>query len=96
MVAFIWIGLTFAEIEYTTPVKLLCYSICVYGGGDRKGQIDTVTKGVDIVIATPGRLNDLQMNNFINLKSITYLASIWYAMSNASSGKWLTQFEFKL
>ncbi|NXE63492.1 DDX43 helicase, partial [Calcarius ornatus] len=49
-------------------------SICVYGGGDRKGQIDMVTKGVDIVIATPGRLNDLQMNNFINLKSITYLA----------------------
>ncbi|NWH58026.1 DDX43 helicase, partial [Geococcyx californianus] len=49
-------------------------SICIYGGGDRKGQIDVVTKGVDIVIATPGRLNDLQMNDFINLKSITYLA----------------------
>ncbi|KAM6407347.1 putative ATP-dependent RNA helicase DDX43 [Pluvialis apricaria] len=48
-------------------------SICIYGGGDRKGQIDVVTKGVDIVIATPGRLHDLQMNNFINLKSITYL-----------------------
>ncbi|XP_075779886.1 putative ATP-dependent RNA helicase DDX43 isoform X2 [Pelodiscus sinensis] len=48
-------------------------SICIYGGGDRKGQINVVTKGVDIVIATPGRLNDLQMNNFINLKSITYL-----------------------
>ncbi|NXE25358.1 DDX43 helicase, partial [Ardeotis kori] len=50
-------------------------SICIYGGGDRKGQIDVVTKGVDVVIATPGRLNDLQMNNFINLKSITYLAN---------------------
>ncbi|NWI86499.1 DDX43 helicase, partial [Pitta sordida] len=50
-------------------------SICIYGGGDRKGQIDVVTKGVDIVIATPGRLNDLQMNNFINLRSITYLAN---------------------
>lgn len=50
-------------------------SICIYGGGDRKGQINMVTKGVDIVIATPGRLNDLQKNNFINLKSITYLAS---------------------
>ncbi|KFP57732.1 putative ATP-dependent RNA helicase DDX43, partial [Cariama cristata] len=50
-------------------------SICIYGGGCRKGQIDVVTKGVDIVIATPGRLNDLQMNNFINLKSITYLVS---------------------
>ncbi|KYO28065.1 putative ATP-dependent RNA helicase DDX43 isoform B [Alligator mississippiensis] len=48
-------------------------SICIYGGGDRKGQINMVTKGVDIVIATPGRLNDLQKNNFINLKSITYL-----------------------
>ncbi|NXA40225.1 DDX43 helicase, partial [Eudromia elegans] len=50
-------------------------SICIYGGGDRKGQINLVTKGVDVVIATPGRLNDLQMNNFINLKSITYLAN---------------------
>uniref|UniRef100_A0A8D0CB35 RNA helicase n=1 Tax=Salvator merianae TaxID=96440 RepID=A0A8D0CB35_SALMN len=48
-------------------------SICIYGGGDRKGQISMVTKGVDIIIATPGRLNDLQMNNFINLRSITYL-----------------------
>ncbi|XP_010001808.1 PREDICTED: probable ATP-dependent RNA helicase DDX43 [Chaetura pelagica] len=48
-------------------------SMCIYGGGDRKGQIDVVSKGVDIVIATPGRLNDLQMNNLVNLKSITYL-----------------------
>ncbi|NWU94980.1 DDX43 helicase, partial [Upupa epops] len=50
-------------------------SICIYGGGDRKGQINVVTRGVDVVIATPGRLNDLQMNNFIDLKSITYLAN---------------------
>ncbi|NXI60821.1 DDX43 helicase, partial [Chloroceryle aenea] len=50
-------------------------STCIYGGGDRKGQIDVVTKGVDIVIATPGRLNDLQMNHIINLKTITYLAN---------------------
>lgn len=28
---------------------------------------------MDIVIATPGRLNDLQMNELINLRSITYL-----------------------
>ncbi|XP_063772881.1 probable ATP-dependent RNA helicase DDX43 isoform X2 [Pseudophryne corroboree] len=48
-------------------------SICIYGGGDRKKQINVVSKGVDIVIATPGRLNDLQMNNIITLKSITYL-----------------------
>ncbi|CAD7678034.1 unnamed protein product [Nyctereutes procyonoides] len=48
-------------------------SVCIYGGGDRNGQIQDLKKGVDIIIATPGRLNDLQMNNFVNLKSITYL-----------------------
>ncbi|XP_037542963.1 probable ATP-dependent RNA helicase DDX43 [Nematolebias whitei] len=48
-------------------------SICIYGGGDRRGQINVVQSGVDIVIATPGRLNDLQMNELINLHSITYV-----------------------
>ncbi|KAM7136455.1 putative ATP-dependent RNA helicase DDX43 [Molossus nigricans] len=48
-------------------------NVCIYGGGDRNGQIQDLTKCVDIIIATPGRLNDLQMNNFVNLKSITYL-----------------------
>ncbi|KAI7805317.1 probable ATP-dependent RNA helicase DDX43 [Triplophysa rosa] len=48
-------------------------TICIYGGGDRRAQINKVRSGVDIVIATPGRLNDLQMNDLINLRSITYL-----------------------
>ncbi|XP_011219786.1 probable ATP-dependent RNA helicase DDX43 [Ailuropoda melanoleuca] len=48
-------------------------SVCIYGGGDRNGQIQDLKKGVDIIIATPGRLNDLQMNNFVNLRSVTYL-----------------------
>ncbi|KAM8859338.1 putative ATP-dependent RNA helicase DDX43 isoform 2-T2 [Spinachia spinachia] len=48
-------------------------SVCIYGGGDRRAQIGLVKAGVDIVIATPGRLNDLQMNELINLQSITYL-----------------------
>lgn len=52
-------------------------SICVYGGGDRRGQINLVKSGVDIVIATPGRLNDLQMNDLINLRSVTYLVSFY-------------------
>lgn len=55
--------------------SLRYFSICIYGGGDRKAQIKVVTSGVDIVIATPGRLNDLQMNELINLRSITYLVS---------------------
>ncbi|XP_008054486.1 probable ATP-dependent RNA helicase DDX43 [Carlito syrichta] len=48
-------------------------SVCVYGGGDRDKQIEDLRKGVDVIIATPGRLNDLQMNHCVNLKSITYL-----------------------
>ncbi|XP_047274939.1 putative ATP-dependent RNA helicase DDX43 isoform X3 [Homo sapiens] len=48
-------------------------SVCVYGGGNRDEQIEELKKGVDIIIATPGRLNDLQMSNFVNLKNITYL-----------------------
>ena len=28
----------------------LYYSICVYGGGDRRHQIDNITSGVEIVI----------------------------------------------
>ncbi|XP_064453838.1 probable ATP-dependent RNA helicase DDX43 isoform X7 [Mirounga angustirostris] len=51
-------------------------SVCIYGGGDRNGQIQDLKKGVDIIIATPGRLNDLQMNNFVNLRNVTYLCNM--------------------
>ena len=47
--------------------------MCVYGGGNRKAQIDTVTKGVQIVIATPGRLNDLVQANVLDVSAVTYL-----------------------
>ncbi|CAK9807040.1 Probable ATP-dependent RNA helicase DDX43 [Anthophora plagiata] len=48
-------------------------AVCVYGGGSRKEQVNVITKGVEIVIATPGRLNDLVEANVLNLTSITYL-----------------------
>jgi len=47
--------------------------VCVYGGGNRREQINVVAKGVEIVVATPGRLNDLISNNIIDVKSVTYL-----------------------
>jgi len=31
----------------------------VYGGGNRREQVNVVAEGVEIIIATPGRLNDL-------------------------------------
>ncbi|KAJ8709237.1 hypothetical protein PYW07_009063 [Mythimna separata] len=48
-------------------------SVCVYGGGDRKEQIKVVAKGVDIVIATPGRLNDLVMARHLNVINFSYI-----------------------
>ncbi|KAH7979107.1 hypothetical protein HPB49_008227 [Dermacentor silvarum] len=47
--------------------------VCVYGGGSRREQIQTVNLGVEIVIATPGRLNDLVMNKIIDLNFVTFL-----------------------
>ena len=46
---------------------------CVYGGGNRREQINTVEKGVEIIVATPGRLNDLINIGVIDVKSVTYL-----------------------
>ena len=48
-------------------------SVCVYGGGSRKDQCKVITDGVEIIIATPGRLNDLVESGFIAVESITYL-----------------------
>ncbi|KAH0567041.1 probable ATP-dependent RNA helicase DDX43 isoform X2 [Cotesia glomerata] len=46
---------------------------CLYGGGSRKEQVLSVEKGVNIVIATPGRLNDLVMAGTLNVSEISYL-----------------------
>ena len=56
-------------------MHILFFSVCVYGGACRKSQVDICSKGVDIVIATPGRFNDLVCDQVISLKSITYLVS---------------------
>lgn len=47
--------------------------VCIYGGGSRREQIQSVNLGVEIIIATPGRLNDLVMNNIIDLNFVTFL-----------------------
>lgn len=48
-------------------------SVCLYGGGDRKSQIREVTAGVDIVIATPGRLNDLVVGRHLQIINFSYI-----------------------
>jgi len=45
----------------------------VFGGASIEPQIDVLNKGVDILIATPGRLLDLNKQNIINLDHIETL-----------------------
>jgi len=46
---------------------------CVYGGVPRGGQIRDLARGVEICIATPGRLIDMLEAGKTNLKRVTYL-----------------------
>uniref|UniRef100_A0A1A9WNX6 RNA helicase n=1 Tax=Glossina brevipalpis TaxID=37001 RepID=A0A1A9WNX6_9MUSC len=48
-------------------------AVCVYGGGNRNDQIRHVEQGVEVIICTPGRLNDLVQANVIDVTTITYL-----------------------
>ncbi|XP_030386714.1 probable ATP-dependent RNA helicase DDX43 [Scaptodrosophila lebanonensis] len=48
-------------------------TVCVYGGGDRQLQISDVERGAEVIVCTPGRLNDLIRANVIDISSVTYL-----------------------
>ncbi|KAL3018647.1 hypothetical protein AAZX31_05G039400 [Glycine max] len=48
-------------------------STCIYGGAPKGPQIRELKRGVEIVIATPGRLIDMLEAQHTNLKRVTYL-----------------------
>lgn len=48
-------------------------SLCIHGGVDQQPQIDQLDRGVDVVIATPGRLFDLVSQGALNLKRVEIL-----------------------
>ncbi|WP_099469240.1 DEAD/DEAH box helicase [Konateibacter massiliensis] len=57
------IGDNFKEYAANTSLK----SCVIFGGVSVKPQIEELRNGVDILVATPGRLNDLIGQNVINL-----------------------------
>jgi ATP-dependent RNA helicase RhlE len=59
----------FVQLGENTKVK----SLCLVGGVDQEPQINSLGKGVDIVIATPGRMFDLVSQGALNLKGIEFL-----------------------
>lgn len=44
----------------------------IFGGVNQSSQVDTLTGGIDILVATPGRLLDLINQGFVSLKDIEY------------------------
>jgi len=59
----------FVEISGNTRVK----SYCVFGGVDQDPQIKKLESGIDILIATPGRMFDLVSQGYINLSRVNTL-----------------------
>lgn len=47
-------------------------SVVIYGGVKQKSQTEALKAGLDVLIATPGRLLDLLNQGFIDLKNIQY------------------------
>lgn len=56
----------FQKLCVNTRVK----PFCVFGGVEQDSQIAKLQKGIDILIATPGRMFDLSSQGYIDLKSI--------------------------
>ncbi|KAM3197091.1 hypothetical protein ACQJBY_072639 [Aegilops geniculata] len=48
-------------------------STCIYGGVPKGPQVRDLQKGVEIIIATPGRLIDMMESHHTNLRRVTYL-----------------------
>lgn len=46
--------------------------VLLIGGVDSKDQLEKIKKGVDIVVATPGRLEDLVFSNSLTLKQCRF------------------------
>ena len=47
--------------------------LTIFGGVSQVSQVDQLKKGIDILIATPGRLLDLHKQGFINFDDLHYL-----------------------
>lgn len=48
-------------------------SVCVYGGNDIRTQLQELASGCDLIVATPGRLNDLVDRGCVSLSQVHFL-----------------------
>jgi ATP-dependent RNA helicase RhlE len=59
----------FKELAAGTSVKIEG----IYGGTDQDPQIENLNQGVDVVVATPGRLFDLESQGHLSLRAVETL-----------------------
>jgi ATP-dependent RNA helicase RhlE len=64
----IQIGESFEAYGKQTNLK---YQV-IFGGVNQHSQVETLKRGVDVLIATPGRLLDLMNQGYIHLNSIQF------------------------
>ncbi|WP_044600136.1 DEAD/DEAH box helicase [Candidatus Stoquefichus massiliensis] len=48
-------------------------SAVVFGGVGQSSQVNKINRGIDVLIATPGRFNDLYQQGLLDLKHVEYL-----------------------
>lgn len=61
------------QVAKTFERKFNIRCACIYGGANRDRQARILEAGVDLVIATPGRLNDFLVSKTTNLARCTYV-----------------------
>jgi ATP-dependent RNA helicase RhlE len=64
----IQIGESFANYGKNTNLK---YKV-IFGGVSQHGQVEALQKGIDVLVATPGRLLDLINQNYIQLNTVKF------------------------
>lgn len=64
----IQIGESFSTYGKFTGIR----NTVIYGGVKQNAQTNALKRGVDVLVATPGRLLDLMNQGYINLKDIEY------------------------
>jgi ATP-dependent RNA helicase RhlE len=67
------LALQVAEVFDTIAHKTKVKTLCIFGGVEQAPQIQSLYKGVDIVIATPGRMFDLIHQGALDISKIKYL-----------------------
>lgn len=61
------------ETDGILCVCVLTLCKCLYGGAPKGPQLSQLSRGADIVVATPGRLNDILEMKKISLHQVSYL-----------------------